>query len=114
VFSISPRSEVGNSPNLAAFNEIIDGVISTGIDPRAIELAKRSIARDFLDNLRSSSSIAQTLASSMTLYRDWRLMFRWFEETMAVTPADVNRVAAQYLKRTNRTVATIESEVASR
>ena len=114
VFSISPRSEIGNSPNLAAFDEIIDGVISAGIDPRAIELAKRSIARDFLDNLRSSSSIAQTLASSMTLYRDWRLMFRWFEETMAVTPADVNRVAALYLKRTNRTVATIESEVASR
>lgn len=114
VFSIAPRSEVGNGPNLAAFDEIIDRIVKTGVDPRSVELAKRSIARDFLDNLRSSSSIAETLASSMTLYRDWRVMFRWFEETMAVTPEEVNRVAAEYLKRSNRTVATIESEGGAR
>lgn len=110
VFDVVPRSDVGNQPNLAAFDEVIERILKEGVEPRAVELAKRTIARGFLDNLRSSSSIAETLSSSKTLYGDWRVMFRWFEETMAVTPEEVNRVARLYLQRSNRTIGTIEPE----
>lgn len=110
VFDVVPRSDIGNRPNLAAFDEVIETSIKNGVDPRAVELAKRTIAREFLDNLRSSSSIAETLSSSKTLYGDWRVMFRWFEETMAVKPEDVDRVARMYLQRSNRTIGTIEPE----
>lgn len=110
VFDVVPRSAIGNQPNLAAFDDVIEATLKDGVDPRAVELAKRTIARQFLDNLRSSSSIAETLSSSKTLYGDWRVMFRWFEETMAVTPEQVNRVARTYLQRKNRTIGTIEPE----
>ncbi len=110
LFDVGSRSNIGNRPNLAAFDDVIASTLRDGVEPHAVELAKRSIARDFLDNLRSSSSIAGTLASSMTLYGDWQVMFRWFEETMAVKPEDVNRVARSYLQPANRTVATIEPE----
>lgn len=110
VFDVVPRSDIGSQPNIAAFDEVLDAILRDGVEPRAVELAKRTIARSFLDNLRSSASIAETLSSSKTLYGDWRVMFRWFEETMAVTPEAVNRVARTYLQRSNRTVGTIEPD----
>src|SRR5205823_15115796 len=49
----------------------------------------------------SSMSQAHTSASALA---DWRLLFILPDRLAAVTPDDVNRVAATYFKKHNRTV----------
>jgi predicted Zn-dependent peptidase len=47
------------------------------------------------------------LASSASMYGDWRTTFRYEERMAAVTAADVRRVVQRYLTAENRTVATL-------
>ena len=57
--------------------------------------------------LDGSIGLAFQFASSEALYNDWKTSFRFDREVLAVTPADVQRVARTYFSRTNRTVATL-------
>ena len=60
--------------------------------------------------LQSNLGLAFQLAESSTLFGDWRATFRLPERLAAVTTDEVRRVAATYLTRANRTVATLRRE----
>ena len=49
------------------------------------------------------------LARYQQLYNNWREVFKEVDKINAVTPQDIQRVAKKYFKKTNRTVATIET-----
>jgi zinc protease len=68
-----------------------------------VERAKKSFARNFDLMLNDSSRVGMRLSGSVAL-GDWRLMFLNRDRMEQVTPADVQRVAAQYFKPSNRTV----------
>lgn len=53
--------------------------------------------------LNSSEAVGLTLSESIAA-GDWRLLFYNRDQLKKVTPADVRRVAAQYLKASNRTL----------
>jgi len=45
---------------------------------------------------------------------DWRYVLRSRDKIAAVTPADIQRVAAQYFTKSNRTVATLVKKPGSK
>jgi predicted Zn-dependent peptidase len=57
--------------------------------------------------LGSSLGLAMQLAESVAHHGDWRETFRHAQRLSAVAPADVQRAAARYLTRENRTVAVL-------
>ena len=58
-------------------------------------------------SLRSNSGLASQLAFFQVVAKDWRYILKARDRIAAVTPADIQRVAARYLVKPNRTVATL-------
>lgn len=81
----------------------LDEVIDKGVTEEEVSLSRQA----FLNSLRALSvrtdSLAIALSGSIGA-GDWRLYFLHRDRLKLVTPADVQRVAAQYLRRANRTV----------
>jgi predicted Zn-dependent peptidase len=57
--------------------------------------------------LRSNSGLASQLALYQAVAGDWRYIVTSRDQVAKVTAADVQRVAAQYFTRSNRTVAVL-------
>jgi len=83
--------------------EVLDGLGKQTFTDEEVERAKKSFARNFELMLNDSSRVGLRLSESAA-QGDWRLMFLERDRMAKVTPADVQRVAAHYLKPSNRTV----------
>lgn len=73
------------------------------ISAEDVERAKTSMLKSIELTLRSPDRLGVGLSESMA-EGDWRMFFLQRDRLKAVTPADVKRVAAKYLKPQNRTV----------
>src|SRR6185503_14265771 len=69
-----------------------------------VDRAKADLLKDVELGLNNSEQIA-ILLTEYAAAGDWRLFFLTRDRVKKVVPADVQRVAATYLKRSNRTVA---------
>jgi len=79
--------------------------LKTGpIEAWEIEKARNSAKRSFLSSLTSSLSRAVMLSQLAVYYNDPGLLNTRYERLSAITVADVQRVAKQYLTPQNRTV----------
>lgn len=74
-----------------------------------VERVRNQIAAAEVRRLQSNFGLALQLADSESLFGDWRTTFRSTERLRGVTPEDVQRVAAEYFRPENRTVATLVS-----
>jgi len=79
-----------------------DELPSQPVSAEEVDRAKNEILRQIELSFNSSQSIALQL-TEYTGIGDWRVLFLTRDRIKAVTAADVNRVAAQYLKSDNRT-----------
>ncbi len=84
---------------------VLDGLGAQTFTEEEVDRAKKSYARGFDLMLNDSTRIALRLTESAAT-GDWRLMFLHRDRMGAVKPADVQRVAAAYVKPSNRTVGT--------
>lgn len=82
---------------------VLDELGAQTFTEEEVERAKKAFIRNFDLLLNDSTRIALRLSQSAA-QGDWRLMFLHRDRMAAVTPADVQRVAAHYLKPSNRTV----------
>lgn len=80
----------------------LDNLKSTPITQEEIDRAKTSLLRDYELALNNSNSVG-IFISEFIAAGDWRLMFKYRDNLEKVTVEDVNRVAAAYLKPSNRT-----------
>jgi hypothetical protein len=69
--------------------------------------SKTRYRKNFADGLVDNLGLAQILAYNDATLGDWREGFRRADLVAKVTAADVQRVAATYLKASNRTVGTL-------
>lgn len=76
----------------------------TEAEVRAVQTRYR---KGFVDGLVDNLGLANSLAGAAATFGDWRQPFQMAEAIMRVTPADVQRVAATYLAKRNRTVGTL-------
>jgi zinc protease len=68
-----------------------------------VERAKAKILKDVEISFKDVERLGRTLSEYIAT-GDWRLLFLYRDALEKVTPADVQRVAAYYLKPSNRTV----------
>ena len=78
-----------------------------GPEEAGLERVRNQLEAGAVRRLQTNFGLALQLASSASLFGDWRTTFRLEERMVAVTAGDVQRVAATYLTEENRTVATL-------
>jgi zinc protease len=83
--------------------EVTDAVVKNPPTAAEVDRARVALAKTWEITFRNSERVAIEL-SEWSALGDWRLMFLYRDRLSAVTPADVARVAAAYLKPSNRTV----------
>jgi zinc protease len=73
-----------------------------------LDQAKNQLAAGFIFGLQTVDGVAQALGESQYVEGDWREFAKGATRYLAVTAADVTRVARKYLEGTNLTRVTLE------
>jgi len=113
IFSIMTRAPHSNGEVIEAFDRTLARFIARPIDSAALEIAKRAVAVEYLEHVRSNMSLAIDFVSSTLLYDNWRAMIDWYDQAMRVTGEDIARVAKTYFVPSNRVIARLERKVES-
>jgi zinc protease len=82
---------------------VIEGVVKEPPSKEEVDRAKTSLLKDIDLTLNNSERVGLFL-SEYAASGDWRLLFSTRDDLQKVTPADVARVAKQYLKSSNSTL----------
>ncbi len=83
--------------------DVLESLDSQAFTAEEVERAKIRSKRGYENTLSNAAAMANALSSASSL-GDWRLWFIQRDRIAAVTADDVNRVAATYFKKQNRTV----------
>jgi zinc protease len=105
VFEVTVQADKGASiENVRdTMLEILEKLKTEKITDAEVERAKARLAKNREQTMRDVNRIGVTL-SEWAAQGDWRLFFLHRDRLAKVTPADVSRVAKQYLQQSNRTV----------
>lgn len=107
-FVVIPRSPHTITDNESLINEEIQKLMDEKISEWELQRAKNRLVANFLYDLRSNDSLSYAIGFYEAL--DCSDIFKNLPQAWnAVTAEDVQRVAKQYLRRSNRTVAYIVS-----
>ena len=87
----------------AAVLAVLDGVAAEPVRAEEVERARRQWLNAWEQGFTDPESVGVQLSEAIAL-GDWRLFFVHRDRVGAVSVADVQRVAVQWLKRDNRTV----------
>jgi zinc protease len=87
--------------------ETIESSVEKPFTAEEVERARQEMLRQREIQVADSQGLAIQL-SEWAAQGDWRLFFIYRDRLEAVTPEDVNRVAAQYMIRSNRTAGLFE------
>jgi zinc protease len=87
----------------AAMAAVMDQVATTPVTAEEVARAKAGLLKEIELGFNNSEQVGNNL-SEWAAMGDWRLMFVHRDRLEKVTAADVQRVAAAYLKPSNRTV----------
>ena len=87
----------------AALNATVEGTVKSAITAGEVERARTRLLNDVERAQLDSGQLVSVLAENIAM-GDWRLFFLYRDELRKVTVADVQRVAREYLKPSNRTM----------
>ena len=91
----------------AAIYEELERLKREPVSPKELERVINNLDADMVRALRSNSGLASQLALYQAVAGDWRDILKSRDRVAAVTAADVQRVAAQYFTKSNRTVGVL-------
>jgi predicted Zn-dependent peptidase len=77
------------------------------VSAKELEKVLNNLDADLVRALRSNGGLAAQLALYQTVAGDWRYVVKARDKIATVKPADIQRVAAEYFTKSNRTVATL-------
>ncbi len=104
LFFCTPRSPHTAQEVEEAIYEELEKLKTIPVTDRELQKIKNQLEANFVRSLESSSGLASKIASYEAIY-GWRYLNTLVENTLAVTPEDVMRVANEYFTKTNRIVA---------
>jgi zinc protease len=110
IFSLSPRSGVEPARAEQALFEELDRLRNEPISDQELRKAKNQLLADHYRQLKTIAGRANLLGVYEVYEGDYRKLFTVEQTLEAVTAADVQRVARQYLTEKNRTIATLIPE----
>lgn len=114
VIAATPRAPHTTAEVEAAILEELERLKTEPVSAKELEKVINNLDADLVRSLRSNSGLASQLSFYHTVAGSWRYIVEARDRIAAVTPADVQRVAAQYLTRANRTVGTLVKKSADR
>lgn len=91
----------------AAIYEELDRLKREPVSPKELERVIHNLDADMVRALRSNSGLASQLAMYQAVAGDWRYIQKSRDKIAAVTAADIQRVAARYFTKSNRTVGVL-------
>jgi zinc protease len=97
------RQEASLDAARETFLETINGLIQSPPTKEEVERARNQLLKQIELNLNSSDRVGLEL-SEWAAMGDWRLLFLHRDRLRRVTPEQVQRAAATYLKSSNRTL----------
>ena len=98
----------------SAIYQELDRLKTEPISAKEFERVLNGLDADLVRSLRSNSGLASQLAFYQTVAGSWRYVLNARDRIAAVTPADVQRVAARYLIKSNRTVGVLTKKAADK
>jgi len=97
--TVVPRPEHTLTEIEAAVDQVLQKFISEGPTAEEVQKAKSGLELNFLRGLESNLGKANQLINGAVFYGDAGQFREDYQKTLAVTAADVKRVANQYLTR---------------
>lgn len=88
----------------------LNELIRQPIPAEELSKAKKQMKMDYIKSLDSNSELASILSYYELLLGDYRYFSNYIAQIEKVTSADIQRVAAKYLTKENRTIATLTSK----
>ena len=107
IFSLQPRSGVEPARAEKALFEELDRLRDQPLSDQELRKAKNQLLSNHYRELKTIAGRANLLGSYELFEGDYRKLYSVEQSVEAVTAADVQRVARQYLTERNRTVATL-------
>jgi predicted Zn-dependent peptidase len=107
VIDAFPRSPHTTQELEAATYEELERLKREAPAESELEKVRNQLEASRIRRLQSNLGLAFQLAGSVALWDDWRETFRLTRRLQGVRPPDIQRVAREYLTRSNRTVATL-------
>ncbi len=104
LFFSTPRSPHTAEEVEVAIYEELKKLQTTPVSEHELRKVKNQLEADFIRSLESASGLANKIASYEAIY-GWGYINTLVENTLAVTPEDIVRVANKYFTQANRTVA---------
>jgi predicted Zn-dependent peptidase len=104
ILSATPLAPHTTAEVEAAIYEELERLKREPVSPKELERVINNLDADMVRTLRSNSGLASQLALYQAMAGDWRYILKSRDQVAAVTAADVQRVAAQYFTKSNRTV----------
>ena len=111
VLSATPLTPHTTGEIEAAIYAEIERLKTEPVSAKELEKVLNNLDADLVRTLRSNGGLASQLALYQTVAGDWRYALKARDKIAAVTPADIQRVAAEYFTKSNRTVATLVKKV---
>ncbi|MBR4249090.1 MAG: insulinase family protein [Verrucomicrobia bacterium] len=109
LFYAMPAPGHTNEEVAQAIQEEIQKLINEPVSEAELTGVKNRAEAGMLRALTSNSGWASALGQYQGMTGDWRNLFRQLDRIRAVTPADIQRVAKETFKDTNKTSAYIET-----
>jgi zinc protease len=110
VISLQPRSGVETAQVEKAAFEEVEKLRSAPVSDAELQRAKNQLLADSFRQLQTIAGRANLIGRYEVLYGDYHKLSTRGEDIEAVTIADVQKAAAEYLNTDNRTVVTLVPE----
>jgi predicted Zn-dependent peptidase len=116
LFSVmaAPTRGTSNEELQKAIRTELDRIKSEPVSDEELQRFKTRARASLIRSMGSNQGLANQMAAYYTLHGDWREMFHELDRLQKVSKEDIQRVANQTFKATNRTVAMIETEDAEK
>ena len=106
-FMIQPRAGIDTAKVEKVLFEELDKIQASAVTDAELRKAKNRLQTQLFRGLQTIAGRANAIGSYEVFRGGYDKLFNASKEWEAVTAADVQRVAKQYLKTTNRTVGTL-------
>ncbi len=86
---------------------LVDSIVLSGVREDELQKAKNAAQMSYVDEFKTNSGVASRMGYYEVIWGDYRQSFEVLKHYAAVTSADIQRVAREYLTEDARTVITL-------